>query len=148
LLRSDWRNILGGLALLAIGGFFMSGALEMPIGTARRMGPGYFPMLLAAIIMALGLVILVPAFLRRGQLQRPAWRPFAAVLASIAAFAVTMRPFGLIPAVIVTVLVSAVADRSSRPFAAVILATGLALASWLLFVVALGLPMTVIRTPF
>lgn len=148
MLRSDWQNILGGLALLAIGGFFLSGALEMPLGTARRMGPGYFPAMLAIIIIVLGLVILLPAFLRQGELPRPAWRPFLAVLASVAAFALTMRPLGLIPAVVATVLVSAVADRNSRPLAAIVLAAALALASWVIFVFALGLPLTVFRAPF
>jgi hypothetical protein len=112
------------------------------------MGPGYFPMVLAGIIITLGLLILVPAFMGSGGLPRPAWRPFIAVLAGIAVFAVMMRPFGLVPAVIATVLASALADRNSRPIGAVLLAVGLAVGSWLIFVVGLGLPMAVYRNPF
>lgn len=146
--RIDWQNFLAGTMLVAIGAFFLSGALEMPIGSARRMGPGYFPMVLAGIIILLGVLVLVPAFMGSGGVPRPDWRPFIAVLAGIAVFAVMMRPFGLVPAVIATVLVSALADRNSRPIGAVLLAVGLAVGSWLIFVVGLGLPMAVYRTPF
>ncbi len=41
------KDFFAGLMYLVVGGAFAIGANEYNIGTAARMGPGYFPLILA-----------------------------------------------------------------------------------------------------
>ncbi|HSP24347.1 MAG TPA: tripartite tricarboxylate transporter TctB family protein [Saliniramus sp.] len=146
--RVDLRDIIGGLLLMAIGLFFLMGALDMRIGEARRMGPGYFPMVLGIAGMILGALIVIPAFMRSGRLPGVNWRPFFAVMTAILVFALVMPRAGLLPAVFATVVVASFGDPRSRLWQTVLLAAGLAVATWVIFIYGLGLPMIVYRMPF
>jgi len=144
----DKRDLAAGAALIIIGLVFAIGSLQLRIGTARSMGAGFFPLIFSAATIVIGILVALPALSRRGELTFPPWRPFLAVIGSIALFAVAMEPFGLLPAVVGTVCLAAVADRRSTPVAAALLAVGLAAGCWLLFNVGLGLPMPILRSPF
>jgi hypothetical protein len=148
LTRIDLRDIIGGLLLAAIGLYFLMGALDMRIGEARRMGPGYFPMVLGIVAMGIGALIAIPAFFRSGTLANVNWRPLVAVMASILAFALVMPRMGLLPAVFAAVVVASFGDPRSRLWQTALLAAGLAAAAWLVFIYGLGLPMIVYRAPF
>jgi hypothetical protein len=148
LTRIDLRDIIGGLLLAAIGLYFLMGALDMRVGEARRMGPGYFPMVLGIAAMVIGVLIAIPAFLRTGSLPFVNWRPLVAVMASILAFALVMPRMGLLPAVFAAVVVASFGDPRSRLWQTVLLAAGLAAAAWTIFIYGLGLPMIVYRAPF
>ena len=47
------RDTVGGLFIAAIGVFFLVFALELPMGSAARMGAGYFPVCLSALLILL-----------------------------------------------------------------------------------------------
>lgn len=144
----NWRDLVGGLVLLAIGAFFAIEAARLGIGTTRRMGAGYFPLLGGIFTMVAALLVIAMAFVRGGAIARPAWRPVLTIFASIAAFILVMPRAGLIPAIVATVLVAACADRMSRPIPALLLAVGLSIGAWLIFIVGLGLPIRPYRMPF
>ncbi len=146
--RIDLQDVIGGLLLLGIGIFFLAEALDMRIGSARRMGPGYYPMVLGGFAIFLSVLIIIPALRRSGRLQRIAWRPMIAVMASILAFALVMPRAGLLPAVFATVVVASFGDVKSRLWQTILLAAGLAAATWLIFIYGLGLPLVVYRLPF
>lgn len=146
--RIDLRDIIGGLLLTGIGLFFLLGALDMRIGEARRMGPGYFPMVLGIVAILLGMIIAMPAFKRTGRLPSVNWRPLIAVMAAIFVFALVMPRAGLLPAVFSTVVVASFADPRSRLWQTVLLAAGLSVATWVIFIYGLGLPMIVYWAPF
>ena len=55
--------------LIAIGAAAMFIARNYPFGTALRMGPGYFPMLLGGLLILFGLAILASG-LRDGRADR------------------------------------------------------------------------------
>ena len=133
---------------MGIGLFFLTGALDMRVGEARRMGPGYFPMVLGIVGMILGAIIVVPALRRPGLLASVNWRPLFAVMASILVFALAMPRAGLLPAVFATVVVASLGDPRSRLRQTLLLAAGLAFAAWIVFIHALGLPMIAYRIPF
>ena len=145
MVRGDWKDILGGAALIALGGAYLSGALGLDLGTARRMGPGYYPMIVAIVTMIVGVLILVPALVRRDIMPRPRWRPLLLVLGSFATFGLLMRYAGFIPALFMTVIVAALADPNSRPVSTVALAAGATLVAWLIFIAGLGLPIPAFR---
>ena len=144
----DRRDLAAGLALAALGGAFVWGALDLPLGTARRMGPGYLPLVVGGAAILIGLLVAGAAFGRAGRIPPVEWRPFLGVLAGLAAFALAIRPLGLLPAIVVAVLASATADARSRPLPALALALFLAVTAHLVFIVALRLPLVPWRTPF
>lgn len=54
----DQRDFWAGLMFMAFGGFFcLYSVYNYNIGTASRMGPGYFPMLLGGFLFFLGFFI-------------------------------------------------------------------------------------------
>jgi hypothetical protein len=67
------------------------------------------------------------------------WRPTVAVFAAVTFFAVTIDGLGLLPATFGTGLLAAMARPGTRPLRALIIAVGLTLASWIIFVVLLQL---------
>lgn len=142
------RDLASSLIVFAAGLFFIIHGLSYPLGTTMRMGAGFYPVLLGIIAVLLAALLLVPALTREGHIDAFAGRPFAAVSASVAGFALTLPVAGLAPAVVVTVLISAVADRTARPLSTLVLATALVVGSWLIFMKGLGMPFYLFRNPF
>ena len=56
-LTFDRTNALCGALFMATGLFFLVQSLGLEIGTAFRMGPGYFPLVLSGILVLLGLIV-------------------------------------------------------------------------------------------
>ena len=106
------------------------------------MGPGFFPLLVGGLLVGLGvLVVLRPDGLDAegepvGRLQ---WRGLLLVPIAVIVFGLTVRGLGLVPSLLVTVLIAALASRETRPVGAVILAIALTVLSVLIFIVALRL---------
>ncbi|MFN3853346.1 MAG: tripartite tricarboxylate transporter TctB family protein [Phreatobacter sp.] len=127
--------------LLAIGVWFFVRALNLSVGTATAMGPGYYPLLASGALILLSLFVIGSAFFRPANLPKAPLRPLVSVCAAILTFALTMDFFGLMPAIFATVLVAATADRRSRPVPAIILALLLCAGAYLVFIQLLGMPM-------
>lgn len=145
----DWRDVVGG-ALLAVLGLAFSwyAAEHYNLSTLRRMGPGMFPAGLGLVLAFFGVLMMVPALFREGTMPVIRfWSPLF-VLSGVAAFALTIRPFGLIPAILSVVVVSSFADLKVRPVSLALLCAALCLVAWLTFRVGLGLPIPMLRWPF
>jgi hypothetical protein len=139
--RRSLPDVLAGGIFVLIGGAFVVGSLGYELGTPLRMGPGYFPLLVGAILAALGLAVLVkglvagevPAF---GPVP---WRAVAVIVVAVLFFGFTVRRLGFVPSAAVTALLTTLASRRMRPLVAVAVAAGLTVASTLIFVVGLQL---------
>jgi hypothetical protein len=130
---------------LSFGGFglFMSlyAATHYNIGTAIRMGPGYFPTCVGALVALLGLALLVGSLRVEGpRLPALALRPVVLVLAAGVVFGYLLKPFGLVISTVVLVLVSAAGGHEFRWGEVLVLAAGLAVFAVAVFVYGLGLP--------
>jgi hypothetical protein len=137
----DKSNALCAALFGAFGIFFLVQSLGLQIGTALRMGPGYFPLVLSAILILLALVVLVQAVRFEGEAVGPvAWRGMLFILPAPVLFGLTVRGLGFVPALFVTALVAAFASHRMRPGLALLLAGGLTLFATLVFSYALGLP--------
>ena len=135
------RNVLLGLALGAIAVFVMVTASGYALGTARRMGPGYFPMLAGAVLAGFGvLLVLRGLLLGHEPIQGFAMRPALAVLAGAAAFALLLERAGLVVAIAAMIAIAAPACRDLTMRAVIGLAAVLALGSAIVFVLLLGQP--------
>lgn len=149
MLSRDYRDIVGG-GLLIVGGLLFTwyASSSYDLGTLRRMGPGMFPTALGVTLALFGALIAVPAFFRQGPMPVVRiWTPLF-VLAGVAAFAMTIRPFGLMPAILAVVIISSFAELKVRPLSLAILCVVLCVIAWLTFRVGLGLPIAMWRWPY
>jgi hypothetical protein len=147
-LKSAQRaNVIGGLLAIAVGVVTIVESSEYAIGTVRRMGPGFFPIVLAGLMVTLGIGMLLLS--RRGgeddAIERPAFRGILFVMAGILAFALLIDRLGLAPAVTAAVVVSAMADPAPNLPHVALLALGTAALTALVFVYLLGLNMPVVQ---
>lgn len=112
----DQRAFASGALFLAFAVFFFVTALSYPAGTAARMGPGYFPRLLAIALAAIGLAVMLGAVRRTAEqqaLQKWDMKGLAWVTGSVALFALLLFPLGFVGALFVLIMVS---SRASPEF--------------------------------
>lgn len=143
-LKPDIRDLVAGV-LMVVGGLFVAlyASNRYGVGAVTRMGPGYFPTMLGWVLAFLGLVVAALSFRRVVHVLKPAPftpRPFIAVIAAVALFALLITRIGLIPTTVLVVIVTASGSNSFRPQRAIVLGVSLAVISWLIF--SLGLQMT------
>jgi Tripartite tricarboxylate transporter TctB family len=120
------RDYYGGALMIAIGlGAIIQGR-QYPIGTLSRMGPGFFPVALGAILAFTGLAISVSARFAAHPAEDarlpPEWRGWFCIGLSLIAFVVLGKYGGLIPATFAVVFIAALADRENTFVAAMVLA--------------------------
>lgn len=140
-LTFDRTNALCGALFVAIGLFFLIQSLGLEIGTAFRMGPGYFPMLLSGVLILLGAVILVQATRVEGEPMGPmAWRGMLLILPAPIIFGLTVRGLGFVPAVFITAFVASFASARMTVLMALVLSVLLTIFSVAVFSYGLGLP--------
>jgi hypothetical protein len=119
------RDYYGGALMMAIGIGAMVQGRHYSVGTLSRMGPGFFPVTLGAILTIVGLAIIVTARFSAPEAEGPAlppeWRGWLCIGASIVAFVVLGKYGGLVPATFAVVFISALADRENTLVSASIL---------------------------
>jgi hypothetical protein len=135
------KDFLAGLLLLAVGGGGFLMALDYPFGSALRMGPGYFPRVLAGILMIFGIFVLIRGILTSEKVRGHwGWKPLAFITVSLVAFGLIMDRLGLIPALVVMFIVSALGGHEFRWKEVAILTVVMSAFAVGVFVYGLGLP--------
>ena len=136
------RNLAGGLFLIALAlvGFWQ--ALELDMGRAMKMGPGYFPRILTFLIGACGIGLVATSLFAPGP-RLEAWSVgrLAIVLGAIVAFAVLLQPLGLVIAGVVLIAIACAAAPDVRWIEAIVFGAGLIVFAVLLFSYGLNLPL-------
>ena len=137
----DNTDLIAGIFLMATGVFFGWQAMGLELGTSLRMGPGYFPLVLSALLVVIGLVVLIKAFGREGEpLGQIAWRGMMFILPAPVFFGLTVRGLGFVPALFVTMLIASQASVRMRPLPALALSVAVTILATLVFSYGLGLP--------
>ena len=141
------KDFLAGLLFIALGAVAVIEAAGYPMGSTMRMGPGYFPVLLGALLIGLGAAISGSAVAIREDrpLGHITLRPLILITLSLLAFAFLLEPLGFVPAIIITVVVSCIGGHEFRPYETLMLAVGLTVFCILVFYIGLGLPFTLWR---
>jgi hypothetical protein len=142
--RAGIRDILSGLIFVGFGAAFGYAATGYPIGTAFRMGPGYFPLVLAGLMALLGLAIVakgLTAAAAEREIGTVPWRGVVLILAALAFFGAGIRGLGLVPCLFGAAFLSALASRRNGPASALVIAAALTLLCVLIFHYGLGLPL-------
>ncbi|KRE14579.1 hypothetical protein ASE66_14570 [Bosea sp. Root483D1] len=142
-MRADLKDIAAGLLLIAAALFFgLIGFAQLPLGTSFRMGPGYFPALLSGLLGVMGLVIAGRAIGASAAVfvGRVPWRGIVLTSGATVGFALLVPRYGLVPALVVAVLLSAFASQRMTLMLALGLTAGLTAFCVLLFRYGLGVP--------
>jgi putative tricarboxylic transport membrane protein len=137
----DNKNFLSGIFFIGIGGGALFMAQDYPMGSALRMGPGYFPIVLSSVLILFGIYCLVQGLLHPEKLPGN-WSLRALFILPLATvvFGVLMEHAGFIPALIALVFLSAYSSQEFKFMEVLLMAIGLTIGSWALFIWGLGLP--------
>ena len=136
--RDFWAGLLfGGIGLFVA----IYAAMHYNLGSAVRMGPGYFPTWIGGIVALLGLALAIQSLRVRGpRLPRVHWRPLVFILGGSIAYGYLLKPLGLMLATVLVVMISAAGGHEFRWREVLVLSVALAVFSLAVFVYALGLP--------
>jgi hypothetical protein len=149
------KDFFSGLMFLAVGLAFAIGAYKYGMGDGARMGPGYFPRLLGVLMAVLGSVIifksLTVATADGEKLGAWAWKPLGFILGANLAFGVLLGglpsiklpAMGLIAGIYALTIIASKAGDTFKLKEVLILATVLAIGSYLAFIVLLKLQIPV-----
>jgi Tripartite tricarboxylate transporter TctB family len=144
--KDFWAGVIYvgvGLAAVLIG-------RNYAFGTGARMGPGYFPTVLGAILALFGAASLIRAFLVPGEpIGSIALKPLLLVTLSTVLFGYLLPRAGLIISLFALVLVSAAASEKFRfDWRATLGLVALVGVCALVFVTGLGVPMPILGSWF
>lgn len=140
------KDFWTGLIYIAFGAAALWIGADYRLGTAGRMGPGYFPKVLAWLLLILGAVSLVRSVMSKGDpVGRVALKPLMLLSLACLLFGAFINTAGLIVALLALVLVSAAASQEFRlDWRAALGLVGLIVFCALVFVKGLGVPMPIV----
>lgn len=134
------HDLFAGGIFIAIAALFAVQGLRYDFGSLLQMGPGFFPVVLAAALAALGISVAVSGLRNPpGAIEGPvAWRAILLICLSLAIFAWGARPLGLVPVVLLCTFLAAMASRRNSIVSAAIMSGVLAALCYLIFKLGLG----------
>ena len=119
-------------------------AQNYPLGTAARMGPGYFPRMLGYLLLFLASILILRSFKLVGETPRMRnVKPLAIVLGSVFVFAMGVTTLGVALSTVLLILISSSADRDFRWKEAVASSVILAVFTIAVFIYGLGLQLPI-----
>lgn len=141
------QDVIGGVLALAFGAFMLDKALDYPLGSMLRMGPGFFPAVLSGLIIILGAALALHGFRRRPSAPAAEirLRPLVTISTAVVLFSLMIERFGIAPATMALVLVSSLAGARLRPWRILIMVVATTAAIYVIFIVILQLPLPVAR---
>lgn len=149
---ADPKSFLTGLFYLAFGLGSVLVSLGYTLGSLARIGPGYFPLLLGILLVALGLLVSLRALgLRDAEdpaaetghsrwsflLERD-WLTLAWIIASVVLFGLLLKQIGLLLAIFLLVFIASLASHERNYTRILITALVITLLSYLVFIKGLG----------
>jgi putative tricarboxylic transport membrane protein len=135
------KRFLSGLMFLGIGGVAIFIAQDYPMGSALRMGPGYFPIVLGGIMGLFGIYEMILGIMKADPVKGN-WSIRALIILPLAAviFGIMMENFGFVPALIALIFISAAASKEFKFLEVLLSAVVITAASVVVFIYGLGLP--------
>jgi len=145
------KDFFSGLMFMIVGAAFAWGATNYSLGSGARMGPGYFPMLLGILLAAMGAIVtfksLVVETVGGDKIGKWAWKPLFFIIGANLIFGVCLgglpsiglKSLGLIVGIYAVTFVASMAEAGWKVKNTFILATILAVLSYLAFIKLLNL---------
>jgi len=136
------KDLVAGLLFIAAGIAAIAIAANYTLGTAARMGPGYFPRVLGMLLIVLGAILAARSLRLTGPpLPGWKWRPVLVTLGSVVMFGLIVNHAGLVISTILLIVMASAASHEFRPREAVI--SGIALAALAVGVFVIGLKLQI-----
>ena len=145
------KDFFSGLMFMGVGGAFAWGATTYNVGEGARMGPGYFPLMLGILLAIIGAAITFTSLVVEaeggGKIGKWAWKPLFFIILANVVFGILLAglpsikvpAMGMIVAIYALTFIASMAEAGWKFKTTLILATVLAIGSYLAFVVALKL---------
>ncbi len=145
------KDFFSGLMFMGVGLAFAWGASTYNVGEGSRMGPGYFPLVLGILLAAIGAFTIFESMVVETEdgepIGRVSWKPVVFVIGANVVFGILLGglprlgipSFGLIVGIYALVFVASLAGEEFNWKEVIVLATILAVGSYLAFVLLLKL---------
>lgn len=138
------KDIAAGIIFVGFGVVFLLMASGYSMGSARRMGPGYFPAVLSGILIVLGFCTVIRGILVSSeQVSGFAFKPLVLITVGTVIFGAIVHAAGLALSVVLLVLIVAYASVHFKWRAATLLGLGMSIFCVVVFVIGLGLPVPI-----
>ncbi len=129
---------------LAFGGGAIFLGQDYEVGKAIRMGPGYFPLVLGGLLCIVGAACVLRSLVLQGShIGKLAFKPLLLVVVATLVFGVLLRNAGLVAALAVSILLSALASSQFSARSTAVTIVLLTAFCYLVFIKGLGLPIPV-----
>ena len=131
-----------GIMFMVIGLGFAIGATKYSMGTAARMGPGYFPFWLGICQALIGSIVAYGGLSKKAEEEEVSkfdWKIFLIVIGAVVLCGCVFTTLGVYISVFLLVMISSLASHEFNWKVALITAIVLMLVVWLAFVEGLGL---------
>ena len=138
------KDFFAGLMFIAFGAAALAIGSGYALGTAARMGPGYFPRILGIFLVVIGAVVALRSLKLRGtRIEFGPLKPMAIVLGSVVLFGLLSPHIGLVLAGVMLIVVSSAGSSEFRWKEASISGIILSVGAVLVFIWGLGLQFSV-----
>jgi hypothetical protein len=149
------KDFYSGVMFAVVGIAFAWGATAYSVGSAARMGAGYFPLGLGIILAAMGVLVMFKALVVETEdgdrIGKWAWRPLCYIIGANLIFGVLLGglpsiglpSMGLIAAIYALTFIASNAGATFKWKPTLVLAGILAVGSYFTFIVALKLQIQV-----
>jgi hypothetical protein len=150
-MSANRKDIAAGGVFAAFGLVYGADALmNLPIGEALNMGPGYFPVMLSALLIVIGAVVAFNS-LKTAEIApfgSVPWRGVIMLSLSTIVFAAFLRNLGMFPAIAISSFIAALSSQKMRLVTALLISLGLAVFCTAVFGYGLKLPLPIFGTWF
>lgn len=149
-MRLNLRNMdfWSGLMLVVVGASAAFIAHDYKFGTVLRMGSGFFPTVLAGLLVAFGTVLMLRALTSTEEIEGGlSLRALILLPLAMCLFGYLLEHVGFIPAMLVIVIGSALAGPEFKFLEVLALAVGLTAICVVIFIYGLGLPYQLYALP-
>ena len=149
------KDFFSGLMFMGVGVAFAWGAITYNVGQGARMGPGYFPLMLGILMTILGVAITFKSLVVEtnggDKIGKWAWKPLIFIILANLMFGVLLGGLpslklpstGLIAGIYALTFIASMAETGWKVKNTFILATVLAIGSYVAFILVLKLQLTV-----
>jgi hypothetical protein len=138
------KDFWSGVLFTALGAFALVYGSKYTLGTAARMGPGYFPRILGILLLVLGIILALRSLRSQGgPVPRWKWRPTLLVLGSVVLFGYIVQYLGMAISTVILILIASAASHEFRAKEALISGVLLAALAVGVFVIGLGVQLPI-----
>jgi len=138
------KDFWSGILFVAIGTAAVVLGSKYNLGTAARMGPGYFPRALGILLILLGAIVALRGLRLNGSpIPKWKWRPIVIVLGSVVLFGQIVQTVGLALSTIILIVLASTASHEFRWKESIIVAVLLSALSVGVFIIGLKLTLPI-----